>query len=291
MDARLNEVATQLEKLPKDDDGKVAAEANEAEEAEKALLKSLESTPKDTPIPSPPKCGPAITIVPSGGVTGGDNGTTIESIDERVESLFGKRPRLSDDIDQSETSSKSVDPIETSNTATPQPQADSTIVNVVNMETESADTQSLTTNNNNVDSNNRMDDSDVGDNSGNVNVGDKSQDPSPVVENPPVAPMEAEANAPAPAAPANNIWPQGDAIDQPEGFPDVGFPMAPPTYPSPPEFHYRYRSGPNSTPRSRRIDFERSIVLRDTRRDPHTGRVSQEDYDAREDSEMALSLG
>ena len=86
-----------------------------------------------------------------------------------------------------------------------------------------------------------------------------------------------------------NMWPVEQ--DRPEGFPDVGFPIEPPSYPTAPEFEYRYRAGANSTPQRRRVDFERSIVLPSVRRDPHTGRVSQEDYDAREDAEMALSLG
>ena len=93
-----------------------------------------------------------------------------------------------------------------------------------------------------------------------------------------------------------NNGPPGDANeaegnDLPEAFPDIGFPIEPPKYPKPPEFNYRYRAGAGSTPQRRRVDFDRSIVLRSTKKDPHTGRVSQEDYDARENSEMQLSLG
>ena len=78
--------------------------------------------------------------------------------------------------------------------------------------------------------------------------------------------------------------------EEPELYPEGAFPMQVPGYPMQPIFNYRYRT-PNSTPRSRRIDFKNSIVLRNVTRDPHTGRVSQEDYEIREDSEMALSLG
>ena len=84
-------------------------------------------------------------------------------------------------------------------------------------------------------------------------------------------------------------WPEED--DQPEDFPDVGFPMEPPSYPSPPEFEYRYRAGARSTPQRRRVDFNRAIVLRPCRRDPVTGRIPQQEYDAREDAEMMASLG
>ena len=78
--------------------------------------------------------------------------------------------------------------------------------------------------------------------------------------------------------------------EEPEAYPEGAFPMQVPGYPMQPIFNYRYRT-PNSTPRSRRIDFKNSIVVRNVTRDPHTGRVSQEDYEIREDSEMALSLG
>ena len=78
--------------------------------------------------------------------------------------------------------------------------------------------------------------------------------------------------------------------EEPEAYPENAFPMQVPGYPMQPIFNYRYRT-PNSTPRSRRIDFQNSIVVRNVTRDPHTGRVSQEDYEIREDSEMALSLG
>ena len=83
-------------------------------------------------------------------------------------------------------------------------------------------------------------------------------------------------------------WVDGD--DNPEDFPDIGFPMQVPGYPMQPIFQYRYRT-PNSNPRGRRIDFDRSIVLRRCERDRHTGRIAQEEYEARENSEMALSLG
>ena len=78
--------------------------------------------------------------------------------------------------------------------------------------------------------------------------------------------------------------------EEPAAYPEGAFPMQVPGYPMQPTFNYRYRT-PNSTPRSRRIDFKNSIVVRNVTRDPHTGRVSQEDYEIREDSEMALSLG
>ena len=81
-----------------------------------------------------------------------------------------------------------------------------------------------------------------------------------------------------------------EAEEEPEAYPEGAFPMQVPGYPMQPIFQYRYRT-PNSTPRSRRIDFKNSIVMRNCTRDPHTNRVSQEDYEAREDSEMSLSLG
>ena len=81
-----------------------------------------------------------------------------------------------------------------------------------------------------------------------------------------------------------------EAEEEPEAYPEGAFPMQVPGYPMQPTFNYRYRT-PNSTPRSRRIDFKNAIVMRNCTRDPHTNRVSQEDYEAREDSEMSLSLG
>ena len=83
---------------------------------------------------------------------------------------------------------------------------------------------------------------------------------------------------------------EDDGGDQPQNFPDLGFPSAPPRYPEQPEFFYQYRV-PGSTPRSRRLDFERSIVLRPCERDRHTGRVRDDDYQQREDAEMKVSLG
>ena len=84
-------------------------------------------------------------------------------------------------------------------------------------------------------------------------------------------------------------WPEDN--DQPEAYPDIAFPMAPPSYPRQPDFEYRYRAGHTSTPQRRRVDFTKAIVLRQCRRDPYTGRISQEEYDAREDAEMMISLG
>ena len=87
----------------------------------------------------------------------------------------------------------------------------------------------------------------------------------------------------------NNGWPE--QADQPEAFPDVGFPINPPVYPTPPEFEYRYPHGPDSTPQRRRVDFQNSIVLRTCKRDPYTNRIPQEEYEAREEAEMMISLG
>ena len=141
-------------------------------------------------------------------------------------------------------------------------------------------------------------------------VSDSPTHKSPVdkIVTPPVAmdvSDEGEGNAEgAPEGDANNI-PDGeeeepedepedgewaDEDDNPQQFPDMGFPMQVPGYPMQPIFHYRYRTL-NSTPRGRRIDFDRSIVLRKCDRDRHTGRIAQEEYEAREDAEMALSLG
>ena len=81
-----------------------------------------------------------------------------------------------------------------------------------------------------------------------------------------------------------------EAEEEPEAYPEGAFPMQIPGYPMQPTFNYRYRTY-NSTPRSRRVDFKNAIVMRNCTRDPYTNRVSQEDYEAREDSEMSLSLG
>ena len=81
----------------------------------------------------------------------------------------------------------------------------------------------------------------------------------------------------------------GDA-DDPADFPELGFPDDPPSYPEQPEFSYRY-STPGSTPRTRRIDFERSIVLRPCVRDKFTNRIPEDEYLQREDAEMKVSLG
>ena len=84
-------------------------------------------------------------------------------------------------------------------------------------------------------------------------------------------------------------WNQ-EAMDQPQEFPELGFPDEPPITPTQPEFQYRYRIV-GSTPRSRRLDFDRSIVLRPCQRDRFTGKIPDNEYTEREESEMKLSLG
>ena len=122
---------------------------------------------------------------------------------------------------------------------------------------------------------------------------------APVVPSPPIAPAppvvqnvpENPVQEPA-AMEVDEEWEPGqiEPNDRPEGFPDVGFPDEPPSYPEQPDFYYRYRVD-GSTPRARRLDFERSIRLRACPKDQYTGRISDSDYRQREEEEMKVALG
>ena len=279
VDARLAQVATKLEQLPKNDESTTAPAIEKTDDEEKKVEEELLGSPKQaTPVGSPPP------VDSNDGGKGGDvsdsktndkvvsaNDDKTDAIADRVQTIFGKR-RATDELDQSEISPKvgntgesSTPTIEQSAPPVPSvvPPATPTVSSPVVPAVQNAppDVRAVDM---------ELDENDKGANNDNDNVNNN------VVDN-------------GGNGGDINMWPVEQ--DQPEGFPDLGFPIEPPTYPTAPEFEYRYRAGANSTPERRRIDFERSIVLPNVRRDPHTGRVSQEDYDAREDAEMALSLG
>ena len=214
-----------------------------------------------------------------------------DAIADRLQTIFGQK-RASDDVTDSEPVSKVVNTgvnnviaapstiatteMEVDADANVAPAATTTPVSDGTGDKSSTNSNSISTSKAST-SDTRVVDMDVGDNDGGDNSG--------IVNN----------SVPGDDAPGNGIAPNGNGwpeeVDQPAEFPDVGFPLAPPTYPTAPEFTYRYRSGAQSTPQRRRIDFDRSIVLPNCRRDPHTNRIAQDDYDAREQAEMALSLG
>ena len=220
-----------------------------------------------------------------------------DAIADRLQTIFGQK-RASDDVTDSEPVSKVV------NTGASNVTAASSTIATTEMEVDTdanvtpaatttpvsdgtgdkpSTTSTSTSTSQASPSDTRVVDMDLGDNDGGDNSG---------AVNNSVPGDDAPGNDGAPgngAAPDGNGWPE--EVDQPAEFPDVGFPLAPPTYPTAPEFTYRYRSGAQSTPQRRRIDFDRSIVLPNCRRDPHTNRIAQDDYDAREQAEMALSLG
>ena len=116
----------------------------------------------------------------------------------------------------------------------------------------------------------------------NPNIPPPGDQPPP--DRPEVVPMEVDRG--------DQEWNEDrpDPIDRPQGFPDLGFPDEVPNYPVQPDFFYRNRV-PGSTPRSRRLDFERSVRVRPCERDPFTNRISDEDYRRREDDEMKVALG
>ena len=250
---RLEQVATQLSSLPSNDT--VSESVPESEEDD--LLNGDDDLKQDTPMPSPPKT-PAEPALPTE-----ESKPTETSIANDVDMVEGSdsvadrvqhifgKRRASDD------SGSGTEPKISNNGSISSAEEDAEAVPeaiVDNVGQGSPDEEQNENDNDNMD---------VGEN--NVdNNGDN---------------VEHEEGE----------WPEED--DQPEDFPDVGFPMEPPSYPSPPEFEYRYRAGARSTPQRRRVDFNRAIVLRPCRRDPVTGRIPQQEYDAREDAEMMASLG
>ena len=220
----------------------------------------------DTPAPTPPG------TPPNGKVNGGESkAVTPDAIEKRCQQIFGKRPATGD-ITDTGTSAK-----------------------VVNVEAEKTDnksdpvavtapdnTQAIAKDNLNVNNNGDNSKAAVKDPKGNIDAGDDSKPVDMDVSDDDGNPVDANGRV-DPWAVANEA--------PPILYPTESFPTEPPQYPAQPSFNYRYRAGAGSTPRRRRQDFTRAIVLRNVKRDPHTNRVSNEDYEAREDSEMQLSLG
>ena len=235
-------------------------------QTEDELLDSPRPTTTDAPST------PAIVPEPSPSTPVNNDKDNTDTIADRVQVIFGQK-RASDDVTDSEPVSKVVNTGETGATA-----SSSTIVTVSGNDTApeqmEIDPTVAPPNTQPVDM--AIDEDDVGDKNA---PGDNEQGGAGVIQE--GQNNNAEGNAPE--------WPE--EVDEPAEFPDVGFPLTVPEYPSHPEFTYRYRSGPDSTPKRRRTDFDRSIVLPQCRRDPHTNRIAQDDYDAREQAEMALSLG
>ena len=183
--------------------------------------------------------------------TGASSTTEPSQLDERVNQIFGKKRSIEDDG----------------------PVASPKVANIIVTKGSDDDGTDTAIDRGNVGDNNLASPQDDGHNNEvNMDVGDNNGD-----HNGDDGDEEEEGE-----------WEEPE--EEPAAYPEGAFPMQVPGYPMQPTFNYRYRT-PNSTPRSRRIDFKNSIVVRNVTRDPHTGRVSQEDYEIREDSEMALSLG
>ena len=250
---RLEQVASQLSSLPSND--KTSEGVPESEEDD--LLNGDDDLKQDTPIPSPPKTPsePALsTEEPKPTETSIANDVDMDGGSDSVADRvlhIFGKRRASDD------SGSGTEPKISNNGSISSAEEDAEAVPeaiVDNGGQGSPDEEQGVNNNDNMD---------VGDHNVDNNEGNGENE-------------EGE-------------WPEED--DQPEAFPDVGFPMEPPSYPSPPEFEYRYRAGARSTPQRRRVDFNRAIVLRTCRRDSVTGRIPQQEYDAREEAEMMASLG
>ena len=249
------------------------------EEIENQLLNGDTSKPS-TPVESTPPG----TIAASAPAADG-----VDTVGLRVQQIFGKRPAIDKIVPESSPK-------------------------VANVDTGDSDTNDKT-NVTNIDAAETPDKETIG---GNQIMGDEIPKPPqantivvappsvPPVETPKDVPMEApgevkdvpmEQNDAGPDdAEAEDDGDDGDGDewveqdDQPQAFPEMGFPIQVPSYPRQPDFDYRYRTF-NSTPQGRRVDHVNSIVLRKCVRDRHTGRIPQEEYEAREDAEMALSLG
>ena len=271
---RLEKVATQLAKVTKSPEASTEA-------LEEELL-------NDTPIGSP-KVKDEAPVTPPSEPTAP---TTIvmpskpDGLDHRLHQIFGKR--RANDENGPETSPKVANIIADDTGANEKAVSDMVVVehnvvtNITSTSGASKDTNNVVNNITTPPGNADASNTEVP--SGSDAPGGRTMeiDGEPEVEN------QGNANAPEPDNQDDDHWAEQD--DQPEDFPDVGFPMQVPGYPMQPIFEYRYRTV-NSTPRSRRIDFDNAIVLRKCVRDPHTGRIPQEEYEAREDAEMALSLG
>lgn len=263
-------------------------EAENDEAIENALLNG------DTPIGTPKaKDGTSTPAEPSQAVQAGPDSTIVPSqstgpdlIDQRVQQIFGKR--RADDESGPETSPK-VANIKVVTDIKPSGTGDNTDSSkTIATDEEMPPEKSV----NNIDvTENDIANHDVNNAPVNNGVNNANEDPA-------VAPVVVIPNGQPAIAPVQNQVQDMDAEDeewaeeddQPENFPEAGFPMQIPTYPRQPVFDYRYRMI-NSTPKMRRVDHERAIVLKKCQRDPHTNRIPQEEYEAREHAEMALSLG
>ena len=264
---RLTQVASQLSKVNTD-----------SEEAADAQLEAelMDDTPMVTPSVSPKEAGtPAepVSVAPAG---------KVDQLDQRVIQIFGKKRTIDDDGHAASPKVANIDAVPiVGNNGTGENNGVTNIAangiassgsgsknNVINI----ADVTNPT-----VTKGSDIPDVQPGiDHNAAQEVGDDGMDVGDHFE---------EAND---DGAEDDEW--IEAEEEPEAYPEGAFPMQVPGYPMQPIFQYRYRT-PNSTPRSRRIDFKNSIVMRNCTRDPHTNRVSQEDYEAREDSEMSLSLG
>lgn len=261
---RLTQVATQLSKV-----------TSESEKAADAQLEAelMDDTPMVTPSVSPKETGTPAEPANAAPVD------KVDQLDQRVTQIFGKKRTIDDDghtaspkvanIDavtvagNNNTSEKdNVSGVNVNSSASGGSGSNNDVTNITVTKSGSdvPDAHAGTDHNTSKEANVSDDGMDVGDNDEEVN--DDGDD--------------------------GDEW--EEAEEEPEAYPEGAFPMQVPGYPMQPTFQYRYRT-PNSTPRSRRIDFKNSIVMRNCTRDPHTNRVSQEDYEAREDSEMSLSLG
>ena len=221
----------------------------------------------DTPAPSPPG------TPPNESANGLDESKAVtpDAIEKRCQQIFGKRPATSD-IANAGTSAK--------------------VVNVDSATKDAIDTKSSPVADAKSTPPPAIDNSNVNNNGDNSKAATKSNGDSDVGDNRRASDMEVSDDDGGPANDNGQVDPWAAQNDVPPILYPVGnFPTVPPQYPAQPSFNYRYRSGAGSTPRRRRQDFTRAIVLRNVKRDPHTNRISNEDYEAREDSEMQLSLG
>ena len=263
---RLAQVADQLSTLPSDD--KKTESVPESEEDD-LLDGDDDSLKQDTPAPSPPRTPaelvstieePILSEAPVRSVPVIEEPKPTETLDVNNVNMADGTDSVADRVQHifgkrraSDVSGSGSEPKISNNGSVSSAEEDAEAVPEVN----------LNYGDQNIDNNINNDDN-------NMDVGDNNVD------------AENDDNE-------EGEWPEED--DQPEAFPDVGFPMEPPSYPSPPELEYRYRAGARSTPQRRRVDFNRAIVLRSCRRDSVTGRIPQQEYDAREDAEMMASLG
>ena len=293
---RLSKVAVQLEKVSKS----LETTKKPLEKSEMDLEDELLS--EDTPAPSTPS-EPATkdAIAPPGG-------EEPDSIDHRVQHIFGRADkRRAIDDNEHEASPKVANIIVTgtddvnaklvTNINVADPIKETVVTNI--------DVTKAPSNGTVTDDTLKTDDVKDGDSTIPTDLVNNTQpvsqkEPTAIVNNddvidkvPDDVEMKADDDSDESEDDSDDDDGDGDWVehdDQPQEFPDVGFPMQIPAYPRQPEFDYRYRT-PNSTPQGRRVDHVNAIVLRRCERDRHTGRIPQDEYEAREEAEMALSLG